>query len=239
MKLPQLLLSLTIPGLWAQPQPPAPEFDVISIKGNKGTTTGGSTRSGRGLYRATNVTVKSIIMNAFGLLPDQLVGAPSWVDSERFDIEAKSDDPEAIDLKLRSMLATRFQFKVHRETRDWQSYVLVVGTKGSKLKPTELREGMSARENNGHWEGKGLDLDNIARNLAFQLGRPVVNRTGLEGRYDLILDFEPEDGPITGVEVRKPSLFTAVQDQLGLKLESRKTPVEMLVVDRIERPSDN
>ena len=243
----QLLLSLTALGLWAQPQQPAPEFDVISIKANKSAGTGGSTRSGRGLYRATNVTVKSIVMNAFDLLPDQLVGAPSWVESERFDIEAKSDNPEAMDLKLRSMLATRFEFRMHRETREWQSYVLVAGKKGAKLTPTSLKEGMSARDSNGHWEGTGLDIDNFARNLAHQLGRPVVNQTGIEGRYDITLDFEPDgpartgdkDNPIAGVDTRRPSLFTAIQDQLGLKLESRKTPVEVLVVDHIGRPSEN
>ena len=99
---------------------------------------------------------------------------------------------------------------------------------------------------NGHWEFKGADMEGVARNLSHRLGRLVVNETALEGKFDFTLDFDQElrtemraDNPIAGIEARKPSLFTAVQDQLGLKLEARKSPVDMLVVDRIGRPSDN
>ena len=232
------------------------EFDVAAIKHNKM----GGKRSGfdstPGLWKADNVTVKSVIMNAYEVLTDQISGAPSWLDSERFDIEAKfeqdpgtskQDESKEARLRLQALLASRFQFQMHRETREWQAYVLVKGKKGPKLTPTKRSEGSSMHSNNGHLECNGVSMENLARGLAGRLGRPVVNETGLEGRFDFTLDFEP-DAPVRaadkdnlagGVDANRPSMFTALQDQLGLKLESRKANVEFLVVDRVERPSGN
>ena len=103
------------------------------------------------------------------------------------------------------------------------------------------------RLKNGHLECAGVSMDNLARGLTARLSRPVVNETGLEGRFDFTLDYDPEVAPgvgdkeiaASGSDVAKPSLFTAIQDQLGLKLESKKVPVEMLVIDRIARPGEN
>jgi uncharacterized protein (TIGR03435 family) len=210
----------------------------------------------KGLYRAENNTAKSVIVSAYDVLPEQISGAPAWIDSDRFDIEARYERPEGLSgtedgrqirLRLQALLESRFQLKVHREPREWQAYVLVVAKKGAKLKPTERRTGgSSSHQNNGHWESQGFDMDGLARSLAFRVGRPVRNETGLEGRFDFTLDFEPDipaaqfgDNSKPGAELKGPSLFTALQDQLGLKLEPRKVPVELLVVDRIERPSEN
>ena len=259
MKVHRTLLSCAILAigfrLGAQ-QAAVVEFEVASIKPNKSNTNSSGIHHSHGLWRANNNTVKSLIINAFEVLPEQIAGAPPWIDSDRFDIEAKyeenssasnADNSKQTQLRLQALLSDRFKLQIHRETKEWQSYVLVAGKKGPKLAPTEKKEGSSMNSNNGHMECKGVTIENLARNLAFRLGRPVVNETALEGRFDFTLDFEPEgparigekDNPIAGVDARKPSLFTAVQDQLGLKLESRKAPVEMLVVDRIERPSDN
>ena len=237
-------------------QHPAFEFDVAAIKPNKMGGKRSGVDSAPGLWKADNVTVKSVIMNAYEVLPDQISGAPSWLDSERFDIEAKFeqdpaesklDESKQTKLRLQALLASRFQFQMHRETREWQSYVLVKGKKGLKLTPTKRTEGSSMHSNNGHLECNGVNMENLARGLAGRLGRPIVDETGLDGRFDFTLDFEPDaparagdkDNPAGGVDANRPSLFTALQDQLGLKLESRKAQVEFLVVDRIERPSGN
>ena len=238
----------------AQPVAAVVEFEVASIKPNKSNSNSMSIRLNRGIWRATNTTVKTLLINAYEVLPEQMIGAPSWVDSDRFDIEGRYEEDASVDKpggrnqnsrRLQGLLASRFQLQVHRETKEWQSYVLVVGKKGSKLTPA-ADGNSSMQSNNGHMEFKASDLENLAQNLASRLGRPVVNQTGIEGKFDFTVDYEPDDGrvpdkenPISGVETRRPSLFTAVQDQLGLKLESRKAPVEMLVVDRIERPSVN
>jgi uncharacterized protein (TIGR03435 family) len=245
------IASLLVAGIAsAQPQ-----FDVASIKPNlvAGKFTG--IDDSRGYWKAQNVTVKFLIMYAYQLLPDQIAGAAPWVDAERFDIEARyEEDPNASNAnaernraRLQALLATRFQFQMHRQTREWQTYVLVASKKGAKLKPTERAKGTSMHSNNGHLEAAGASMNDLARGLGSRLGRPVVNETGLEGRFDFTLDYEPEiqlsldkDKPeAPGSEPGRPSLFTALQDQLGLKLQSKKAPVEMLIVDRIAKPSEN
>jgi uncharacterized protein (TIGR03435 family) len=222
------------------------EFDVVSVKPNKSNSDESGTSGHKGLWRATNVTVKNLIQNAYQVLPDQIVGAPAWIDSDRFDIEGKYEEDPATSpaesakrhkLRLQALLAGRFQFQIHRETKEWPSYILVVGKKGPKLTPSEAN--YSLRGGPGRLQCKAVTMDSLAGNLALRLRRPVVNQTGLAGKFDFTLDFEPEGTAISGAEATKPSLFTAVQDQLGLKLEPAKTPVELLVVDHVERPSAN
>lgn len=124
------------------------------------------------------------------------------------------------------------------------SYVLIVGRKGPHLVPWKSDEPVMYRLSPGrdHLECRGQDMDVLADFLWTELDRPVLNQTGLTGDYDFLLDFEPErhDSPdVAPATGSKPSLFAALQDQLGLKLESRKMPVEMLIIDHIERPSEN
>lgn len=240
----------------AQAEAGKPEFDVAAIKQNLvgGKRTG--IDDSRGFWKAENVTVKFLIVYAYRVLPDQVSGAPAWVDADRYDIEARfEEDPNLTGsahadrnrARLQALLATRFQLEIHRQTREWQTYVLVAAKKGPKLTPAEKKEGASIHSNNGHLEAAGVTMDDLARALGSRLGRPVVNESGLPGRFDFTLDFEPEiqlsldkDRPeAPGAEPGRPSLFTALQDQLGLKLESKKAPVEMLIVDRIAKPSEN
>jgi uncharacterized protein (TIGR03435 family) len=143
--------------------------------------------------------------------------------------------------KLRVMLADRFQLRIHRETKEMPVYVLTVAKSGSKLQtlaPTGKPEGnLSARRNS---EGKSevtgdkLPVASLARFLSGQLGRNIIDQTNLTGKYDFTLTYAPEMGDITG-----PSIFTALQEQLGLKLESGKGPVDVVVVDSAEKPSAN
>ena len=253
-----LIVSLTFASQAGAQPPPAPvEFEVASVKPNKSNSTSSGINTSKGLWRATNITVKNLLINAFEILPEQVVSAPSWIDSDRFDMEGKFEEDPALsrtknsDLhrqRLQALLKERFHLATHRETKEWQAYALVVAKKGAKLTPTERKdEGSSSRQNNGHWECKGVTMENFARNLAFRMARPVVDETALAGRFDFTLDFESDgpvrmgdkDNPISGVDTKGPSIFAALQDQLGLKLESRKAPVQLLVVDRIERPGEN
>jgi uncharacterized protein (TIGR03435 family) len=144
--------------------------------------------------------------------------------------------------QVRGLLEERFQLAVHRETKQGQVYLLVVGKNGSRLKESEASRTMT-RKSCGHLAGTRLTADVIATILSRQFERDVLNRTELAGKYDFELDWMPDAGPCRAVDgseaVAGPSIFTAVQEQLGLKLEPAKGPVGMLVIDRVRRPSVN
>jgi uncharacterized protein (TIGR03435 family) len=257
MNLPRYWCALVLLALSMRAQQPKTvEFEVAAIKPNLQ----GGKRSGidntQGFWKADNVTVRFLITYAYQVLPDQISGAPAWLDADRYDIEARYEqdaalsgkqDAEQTRMRLQALLASRFQFEMHRQSKEWQAYVLVAGKKGAKLTPTERKEGSSMHSNNGHLEAQGVSMEDFARGLAARLTRPVINETGLEGRFDFKLDYDPEvaarmgekENPSPGADVQSPSLFTALQDQLGLKLESKKVPVEFLVIERVERPSGN
>lgn len=242
--------------VWAQ-TPAAAEFDVVSVKLNKSGSNSTSIHFSNGRWIATNVSAKNVILNAFDLMDEQVLGGPGWINSDRFDIQGTFDDTlklsgkqknELQQQRLQAMLKDRYQLETHRETREWTTYVLLSGKGGThKLKPTEKKDGgSSTNTNNGHMEASGVSLENLARNLAHRLGRPVADQTGIEGRFDFTLDFQPEprsapsdSAAATAAVDQRPSLVTAVQEQLGLRIESRKTTVEVLVIDRIAHPSEN
>jgi uncharacterized protein (TIGR03435 family) len=147
---------------------------------------------------------------------------------------------------LQALLAERFQLAVHRETRDLPMYSLVVGKNGVKMQPTDptVKSGTSLITQK-MFKAQRSTVDSIAQGLAGVLGRPVKNETGLEGFYDFKMEWAPEPAAGGGrpderaIDTLGPSLFTAVQEQLGLKLEARKGPMEVIVVDRAQRPSEN
>jgi uncharacterized protein (TIGR03435 family) len=150
-------------------QAAAVEFEVVSVKPNKSNYDGMSIDGNKGMWRATNITPKSLIINAYEILPDQIVGAPAWIDSAHFDIEGKYQEDPAMSraesarqhrLRLQALLSDRFQIQIHRETKESQAYILVVGKKGHKLTPSEPKSTMSARP--GHMECKGMTTDSLA-----------------------------------------------------------------------------
>jgi uncharacterized protein (TIGR03435 family) len=197
-----------------------------------------------GRFRAQTGYVRGMIGWSYGLLAAQVKGGPDWVDREPYYVEAKAADPEAgpdqIRLMLQTLLADRFKLAVHRETRQGQVYTLVVGQNGSKLQDAE------GRKNYINWTGPGqvtfsenstlLGLINI---LSGMLGAPVIDKTNLTGSHNFSLAFIDPRFPHPKEDDSRPDLFAAVQEQLGLKLEAAKGPVETLVIDRIERPSSN
>ncbi len=192
----------------------------------------------------TNATLKTLIRNAYGILSFQLAGETGWIDSEYYNIEAKTGAGERLSeekLKpyLQSLLAERFHLRVHWETREGNLYALVVEKSGPRMK--ENLEGkdpsMNTQKNSGHVRMKevGVPMDVLASNLGNQLGRIVVNRTGLAGAWDFEGVWEIEPSP----DSAGPSIFTGVREQLGLRLVSQRGPVSVLVIDQVERPTEN
>jgi uncharacterized protein (TIGR03435 family) len=222
-------------------------FDVASIKQAPPDSEDRSLYTFPGRLTVTNLGIKTLIQSAYGVVPDQILSAPSWVNSERYDIDARCEETQSLNaaevdrrnmVRLRALLEARFQLKIHREAREWQTYVLVAATSTGKLIPARTtRERYRRIGNHGHTEWEGATMDDLARHLAAQLQRPVTNQTGIEGRFDFVLDYENPATP-AGQETW-PSLFTSLPNQLGLKLQSRKEPVEFLIVDHVERPSGN
>jgi bla regulator protein BlaR1 len=250
-----------------------PAYEVASVKPDKSGTDMMMIRTTAVGFSAKNVLLKELIRNAYGIEENQIQGAPGWLGSARYDIEAKvsSSDtdalhdvsPEQRGLMLQPLLAERFQLKVHSEVRDLPVLALVVAKDGPKLH--EARPGDTYPNGIKGFDGEGgaglmhmgpgqltvqgLTMSSVARLLSEQLGLMVQNATGLTGNYDFTLQWSPDRGTTdagqpgpdnaASKESAGPSVFTAVQEQLGLKLESRKSPVEVLVIDHVEKPSEN
>jgi uncharacterized protein (TIGR03435 family) len=189
-----------------------------------------------------NATLRTLIRNAYGVLPFQLTGEPKWSETDHFDINAKNATGEEItsdSMKplMQGLLADRFQLKAHWETRQEPIYALVLDN-GPKFSPyvDAPQRGMNSSRVPGKIIMRATDVSmtQLASELGFRLQRFVVDRTGLPGRYDFILHWNPDPEDST-----EPSLSTALHEQLGLKLESRKGPVPVLVIDSAQRPSEN
>jgi uncharacterized protein (TIGR03435 family) len=221
-------------------------FDVASIRPSSPGELDGPTGAytGHGLARMTNVTLKNCIVEAYGVGPDRVHGGPDWIDTERFQITAKADQPlgeDIVRLMLQTLLAERFKLKLHRETRRSETLVLQVAKNGSKLPPAG-NEPRSIYNGHGRIEAKTVSMTEFADVLSGELKLPVIDRTKLSGVFNLTVQWNPNSllaGPDTAAADTRPSLFTAIQQQLGLVLKSQRLPVETLVIDAAERPSDN
>jgi uncharacterized protein (TIGR03435 family) len=194
------------------------------------------------------VTLKRLIASAYEVRDDQISG-PDWLDSERFDISAKAAGPakdEQLMAMLQTFLAERFGLALHKETREMKGYGLVVSKSGSKLK-TAVDDGNSqTHNNNGRLTAQHVSMAQLANVLSRGTGLRVVDMTGLQGVFDFTLEWDRSASTLSANADEHPpsdagpSIFTALQEQLGLKLEARKLPVEILVIDHVERkPSEN
>jgi bla regulator protein blaR1 len=243
----------------APSSPAAPlSFEVSTVKLNTSDGTGSHTQMRDGRFTATNVQLKNIMQySAYGVPEPRIVGGPKWIDSQRFDIEAKLDAATADRLKnlprdqlkaayqtlFQQMLADRFKLAVHWETRDLPVYNLVVAKGGPILataKDPEHGSGTSA--GTGQLQATDSTLPEIAQVLTQEaqreLGRVVIDKTGIAGQYDIRLKWTPDTDP-SAAPNPGPSIFTAIQEQLGLKLEPARGPVQVLVIDHVEMPSEN
>ncbi len=198
-----------------------------------------------GRYLATGLTLKMLIANAYSV-PDFLIsGGPSWRDSDKYNIEAKVGSPlppwpdsnKQLGLMLQSLLEDRFKLAEHREIREEPVYELVLAKGGAKLKLAGADESPGFEMAIGRIHSMAVPLEYLATNLGYLLGRQVIDKTGLAGKYSYNVTYTPDDAPLD--DAKGPSIFTAVQEQLGLKLESTKGRVEVLVIDHVEKPSAN
>ena len=244
------------------------QFDVVSVKMHSPDNQGGRMQLLPNGVQLSNLPLKDLIVQAYGLvLTDQVEGLPNWVNSERFDIEAKVAGADVAAFKkltldqVRSMgrpiLTDRFKFASHEEKKLLPLYSLVIAKGGSKLQPSTMssddpnaRTGVIGIGHSSNSNGtfmteltaRGAAMDALASTLSRQgLGRVVLDNTGLTDRYDFKLSWAGVSmaADANPTDTSGPSLFTAVSEQLGLKLESQKGPVSVLVVDHIEEPSSN
>jgi uncharacterized protein (TIGR03435 family) len=232
-------------------------FDVASIRQNNTSIDGHHhiySAANDSHFRSVNVSVKDLLQLAYDLPATQILGGPAWLESITFDIDAKAGpevDAKMHDLSsdqgrlwkrqmVQTLLVDRFQLKTHEETRQLPVYALVVAKNGSRFKPSEANgTTIDGGRSRIHVQGSDNTLTLLARELALSLGRVVLDNTGITGRYDLTLRWTPDDAPPTTSADAPPDIFTAIQEQLGLKLESTKGPVPVLVVDHIAMPSEN
>jgi bla regulator protein BlaR1 len=237
-----------------------PAFEVASVKPGQTSDRPSIRALPGGRFIATNETVKYLIQFAYNVQDYQISGGPKWMDSAGFDIVAAPENltPTADNIgvfrqKLQRLLADRFQLTLQHTTKELPVYTLVVGKGGPKLQEGEKPKNPTDMRLSG---GKGLmvaqkvQLGLVAQVLSGRLGRPVTDDTGLTGYYNFRLEWtqdetEPalagENGAAAAVPVDRagPSIFTALQEQLGLRLEGRKGPVEVLAIERVEMPSAN
>jgi uncharacterized protein (TIGR03435 family) len=265
---PVLALTLVVP-LWSQTRP---AFEVASIKqedvrlpnGITGGVCHGSDAPGPqvgipgmvvalGRCRYVGAKVRQLINNAYGGI-ERIEGGPTWIDSLPFSIDAKAEEGSSptrpqLQEMLRTLLEDRFKLRFHREMREVPGYALVVGKNGPKMKESapDARSGASSIQ--GTIKGS-IPMSMLASMLTRAAGGPVIDTTGLTGRFDIELKYTPDPllqpstssppapGPATAADPAGASIFTAIQE-LGLRLEPRKSSVEVFVIDSIEKPDSN
>jgi uncharacterized protein (TIGR03435 family) len=244
-------------------------FDAVSLKPNKGGDGSMSWRTTADGFKMVNVGLIQIIEFAYGLnnaTDEQVAGLSGWAKDAHFDLEAKvgeDDLPAYKELKdgkkntmLVAVLQDRFKMKAHLESRELPIYELVVAKGGPKLKAADpvdtYQKGMKFGDkvagpgaismqmdgNAWHVEFQGCSLDRLVPNLTNVMGRKVIDRTGLTGKYDFSLVYASDDAK-DDANANAPRLLTALQEQLGLRLNPAKGPVDSVVVDHVEQPTDN
>jgi uncharacterized protein (TIGR03435 family) len=253
----RLVVVAVAASLLGQVAAPRPAFEVVSIKRSEQLDPGPSLRwLPGGTFRIRNLPTRGLLASAYGTPqrpPPPLIGAPDWVATERYDVTAKvgadlAGRPQADWIAnqpglLQSLLEERFKLKAHRETRELPVYVVRVANEGGRLGPQlhpssldceKERTKCFFRAGPGHQTGGSADIATIVLSVTNSLGRVVIDRTGLSGKYDFDVEWSPDQ-----TSTDKPSLFAAVREQLGLRIDSERAPVEVLVVDHIERPTEN
>jgi uncharacterized protein (TIGR03435 family) len=270
-----LILTGTAIGQTVSASPgtePPPRFDVAAVKPAAPAATADFVdTSPGGRFRATNTTLRDLIQLAYVMQSFRVSGGPPWLDSVHYDIEAKPDTPVKESewrVMLQALLAERFQLTLHRETRELPIYELVLARRKEKLGDgmTESKDGgcRSTEAPAGErpvklpcgaiFNGPGMFKAvggpvNSLTFLSYLMGRMIVDKTGLAGKYDITVKWSPESAAtpfqqdasqtVPSPDIAGPSIFAAFQEQLGLKLISTKGPVEIIVIDHAEKPSEN
>ena len=242
-------------------QAPRPAFDVVSIKQHTGEMNGVTfaAREG-GRLNVVNNPIFNLIDNAYGVSKYQLIGAPDWVESERYDIEARGPataGKKEMMLMVQTLLADRFAMRAHFETRETPAYILTVAKGGAKLRLTGSEDcvpfdgtkpnpeavpnvcGNDHLSRNNVWEATHISMPGVTGALSVVMHRPVIDQTGIKGTFDVRLqwsdDLTLQDNPADA----PPSIYVALRESLGLELKSGRGPAEVFVIDHIERPTRN
>jgi bla regulator protein blaR1 len=245
----------------------SPAFDVVPVKPSDPSARGmniGIAPGGR--FTATNATVQALIEQAYDVRDFQISGGPGWINTERYDIAAKADDfsfseddvrkmtdeqrqafAQRFRGKVRALLADRFQLKVRRENKDLPVYALVVTKNGPRIQASKSDDSptrgiRSSRTESGKTEiaVTQAPLTMFAQMLSSLVGRTVLEKTDLKGTFDFKVTFGADPlQQAPGLADDDPTLFTALQEQLGLKLDAQKGPVEIVVIESVEKPSEN
>ena len=226
-----------------------PAFEVATIKPSGSESPPISIqRLPGGRLVTSNTPLPVLIHWAYQLDEGRLFGVPAGFNSLRFDVVAKAPEPEPVagrmQLMMRTLLADRFKLVVHHEIRELVAYTLVSEPSGPKVRAVTTDEPADPNpfkmSDSGTLVGTRVTADMLATVLSNQLGRPVQNKTGFESRFDFMLKWAPDTGVVPGDGQDRPSLFTAVREQLGFRLIARRTPTDVVVIDHVERtPSEN
>jgi uncharacterized protein (TIGR03435 family) len=229
------------------------EFEVASVKPSKSGDNSSRIHSDQGRLTATNVTLRSLVVMAYGIKDYQLV-APAWLSEERYDVSAKFPEALTINQKsydpslnamLRKLLADRFKLQTHSGSKQFEVYGLVVVKSGLKIKEVPDSGSHDSNSTNNRYSGKCIPMSQFVHFLARRVDLPVLDMTGLTGYYDLAFDWVPEQRqPADPSAIPEapigPTLMMAIEDKLGLKLEMRKAPIDLVIVDQAERvPTEN
>jgi uncharacterized protein (TIGR03435 family) len=229
---------------------PADKFEVAAIHLHDPHLPADSIRFPRGgAGSISGMTIRNLIWLAWKLPPDRVTGGPKWIDSDLYDIRAKAPagsswSVDALWSRIQALLADRFQLKVHRETKTSPVYLLTIAKSGLKMQEAE------GADPSANGKGSITPWTLFVQDLSQRLRRTVIDKTGLKGAWYVKLRYTTDDGSAAGMGIGRidptqpgfepgPSIFTAVQEQLGLKLDSAQGPVDMLVIDSIARPSLN
>jgi len=259
-----LWIALGAPGLGqgsaatASTGTKTPQYEVVSIKPAKTGSNSNSWQTLRDGFQIRNMPLQSLVYDAYDIIMDsQVSGMPGWAETDPYDVDAKVDAETAESWKnlpyeerdkleqpmLRALLADRCQFKAHEVTKEEPVYDLVIAKSGLKMKeaPTEQKGSMTMMYGKGYAiTAHAATISVIVENLPESAGRLIVDKTGLgEKKFDFELKWTPDEQRAADPANAGPSLFTALEEQLGLKLVPSKGPVQVLVIDHMERPSAN
>jgi uncharacterized protein (TIGR03435 family) len=234
---------------------PKPAFQAASVKANANSGFSPTTlRIAGNRFITTGMPLRPLIMQFYNLRDFQIVGGPDWINMDQWDIEGVADEsinlqtvdllnpnrPTTASLMVQSLLQDRFQFKSHRETKVLPVYELTVARNGPKLKLSAEQNPVNRRVTRGEIDIQAYPFATFAYLLARQLDHLLIDKTNLTGSYDIKLQWNAElTSSVDQSFSDRPSVFTALQDQLGLKLEATKGPVEILVIDSVQKPTQN
>jgi uncharacterized protein (TIGR03435 family) len=242
---------------WAIPDPSKvmpvdadPVLEVATIKPTDPSMTRDNLAVHGRHFIIENKTVEFLVTAAYGLQAKQVVGAPGWFSSDKYDVDGTPDVEGQPSLKqlqslIKKLLADRFGLVFHWDKKEMNVYAISVAKTGPKISkslgdPNGLPNQNGNRDANGRVDRySNVTMKDFAFILQFMLDKPVVDQTGLQGRYDFVLKWTPNEANVVDPATASPGIFTAMPEELGLRLESTRAPADVLVVDKLERPSEN